>query len=90
MFKRINPISLAKNMAIEGVSTGAGAAIGIYTMNHDPLNLGDRENRQIAGAISAGATYALTKGIINGVTAAPRKIKRVVVNRRAKKMAAGD
>ncbi len=90
MFKRINPISLAKNMAVEGVSVGAGMAIGVYTTNHDPLNLGDRENQQIAGAISGGAAYALTKGIITGVTAAPRKIKKAAVSRRAKKMAAGD
>ena len=89
MFKKLNFGALAKNMIIEGASVGAGMAIGTYTTNHDPLNLGDRENRQIAGAVSGGATYALTKGIINGVTAAPRKIKRVAVNRRAKKMAAG-
>lgn len=90
MFRRMNIGTLAKNMVIEGASVGAGMAIGTYTANHDPLNLGDRENRQIAGAVSGGATYALTKGIITGVTAAPRKIKKAAVSRRVKKLAAGD
>ncbi len=90
MFNRINFGMMAKNMAVEAVSAGAGMAIGTYTCNHDPLNLGDRENQRIVGAVSGGAAYALTKGIITGVTAAPRKIKRAAVSRRAKKMAAGD
>ena len=90
MFKKINIGTLAKNMVIEGVSVGTGMAIGTYTCSHDPLNLGDRENQRIAGAVSGGAAYALTKGIITGVTAAPRKIKKAAVSRRAKKMAAGD
>ena len=90
MFNRINFGTLAKNMVIEGASVGTGMAIGTYTTNHDPLNLGDRENRQIAGAVAGGTAYALTKGVISGVTAAPRKIKKAAISRRAKRMAAGD
>jgi len=80
--------NFAKNITVEATSAGAGMAIGIYTANHDPLNLNDRENQQIAGAVAGGATYAITKGVICGILATPKKIRRAVIGRKAKKMAA--